>query len=144
MSEKLLWKGWWIMIINTAALMHLMQVCILVMLMTFITFTYWTRHGDFPCEYSGAERKPSFLTTMAIVAVHVSCSYSIQMNWLPFIEYLLQSASNKVLYFVLFVISSQEPWTATTLYHLYHFTDEKNSDSEMISDLQKVMKIVRS
>ena len=56
-NEKLLWKGWWIMIINTAALLQLMQVCVLVTLMTFITFSYCIQQRD-SLWVECAERKP--------------------------------------------------------------------------------------
>lgn len=44
---------------------------------------------------------------------------------LPFIEELLQSTLNEVLYVVLLVTSSYEPSTASILYHLHHFTHLK-------------------
>ena len=55
MSEKLLWKCWWIMIINTAALMQLTQVCVLVILMTLIDLACWTRQ-EIPSANSAAKK----------------------------------------------------------------------------------------
>lgn len=110
MSEKLLWKGWWIMITNTAALMQLTQVCIFITLMTFIALAYWISK-EIP-SVRGPSRKKArpyrFSTTLAIVTVQ--CFIQLfNIEWtefqLPFTEYLLPSTLHKGFCIVLSITS---------------------------------------
>lgn len=73
MSEKLLWKDWRIMVINTAAMVQQIQVCILVMLMAFMTSTTRTSPGELLGEWSEVERRQclgGFLHSAIVTVPH--------------------------------------------------------------------------